>query len=52
MGKLDIFHYRFGKIDEFGWWDLEIISADVGGPEQILNLSCLAYVIIFRAPGN
>ena len=22
--------YRFGKIDQFGWWDLEIISADVG----------------------
>ena len=20
----------FGKIDEFGWWDLQIISADVG----------------------
>ena len=23
--------YRFGKIDEFGWWDLEIISS---GNEQ------------------
>ena len=21
---------RFGKIDEFGWWDLERISADAG----------------------
>ena len=21
---------RFGKMDEFGWWDLEIISADLG----------------------
>ena len=30
MDNLDIFQYRFGKIDEFGWWDLEIISADVG----------------------
>ena len=29
MDKLDMFLYRFGKIDEFGWWVLEIISADV-----------------------
>ena len=30
MDKLDLFQSRFGKIDEFGWWDLEIILADVG----------------------
>ena len=30
MDKLDMFQYIFGKIDEFDWWDLEIISADVG----------------------
>ena len=30
MGKLDMFQSRFGKIDEFGWWDLEWISADAG----------------------
>ena len=30
MAKLDIFQSRFKKIDEFGWWDLEIISADAG----------------------
>ena len=30
MDKLDRFQYRFGKLDEFGWWDLEIISADTG----------------------
>ena len=30
MDKLDMFQSRFGKIDEFGWWDLEIISADSG----------------------
>ena len=29
MDKLDIFQYIFGKIDEFGWWYLEIFSADV-----------------------
>ena len=30
MDKLDIFQSRFGKIDEFGWWELERISADAG----------------------
>ena len=30
MEKLDMFQYRFGKIDQFGWWDLERISADAG----------------------
>ena len=28
MEKLDMFQSRFGKIDQFGWWDLERISAD------------------------
>ena len=30
MEKLDMFQSRFGKIDEFGWWDLENISANSG----------------------
>ena len=30
MYKLDMFKSIFGKIDEFGWWDLEIISVDAG----------------------
>ena len=30
MDKLDMFQDRFGKVDEFGWWDLEIFSADEG----------------------
>ena len=30
MDRLDIIQSRFGIIDQFGWWDLEIISADVG----------------------
>ena len=30
MDKLYMFQSIFGKIDEFVWWDLEIISADVG----------------------
>ena len=25
-----MFQYRFGKIDEFGRWDLEIVSTDTG----------------------
>ena len=28
--KLDMFQSRFGKIDQFGWWDLERISVDAG----------------------
>ena len=27
---LDMFQSRFGKIDKFGLWDLEIISVDAG----------------------
>ena len=30
MDKLYMFQSRSGKIDEFGGWDLEIISADAG----------------------
>ena len=30
MDKLDMFQPRFGKIDEFRWWDLEGISSDAG----------------------
>ena len=30
MDKLDIFQFRYGKIDEFGWWNLERISEDAG----------------------
>ena len=30
VDKLDIFPYRFGKMDKFGSWDIETISADVG----------------------
>ena len=30
MDKLDMFQSRFWKIDQFGWWDLERISADAG----------------------
>ena len=30
MDKLDMFQYKFGIIDKFGWCDLENISADAG----------------------
>ena len=30
MDKLDMFQSRFWKIDQFGWLDLEIFSADAG----------------------
>ena len=30
MDKMGMFQSRFGEIEEFGWWDLEIISVDTG----------------------
>ena len=30
MDKFGMFQSRFGKIDKFGWWELEIISSDAG----------------------
>ena len=30
MDKLNMFQSRLRKVDKFGWWDLEIISADAG----------------------
>ena len=30
MDKMDMFQSGFGKMDQFGWWDLERISADAG----------------------
>ena len=30
IDKLDMFQSRSGKTDEFGYWDKERISADVG----------------------
>ena len=30
LDKLDMFQSRCGKINQFGWWDLERISADAG----------------------
>ena len=30
LEKLDMFQSRFGKIDQFGWWDLERISTYAG----------------------
>ena len=30
MAKLDMFQDRFGKVNEFGWWDLERILAGAG----------------------
>ena len=30
MDKLDMFRFKFGKIDKNFWWYLEVISADAG----------------------
>ena len=38
MDKLDMLQSISGKIDKFGWWDLEIISADSGTQFMMPNL--------------
>ena len=30
MDKLDMFQARFGKVDDFGWWYMEIVQTDTG----------------------
>ena len=30
MDKIDMFQSRFGKVDAFGWWDMERIQTDAG----------------------
>ena len=30
MEKQDMFQKIFGKVDEFGWWDKQIIQTDSG----------------------
>ena len=59
MDKLDMFQSRFGKIDGFGWWYLERISADSGTQiylhgvsGRMSNPQCLAYVSSSRSSGN
>ena len=37
MDKLDMFQSRSGKIDEFGWWDLERISAGAGSQFTLMG---------------
>ena len=38
MDKLDLLQSRFGKIDEFSWWELETISADAGSQFTLTEL--------------
>ena len=59
MDKSDTFQSRFGKIDEFGWWDLERISADAGTQftstefqDECQTWKCPSYVSISRASVN
>ena len=35
MDKLDMFQSRFGKINQFGWWDLERISSEAAKEKKI-----------------
>ena len=38
IDRFDIFQSKFGKIYEFGWWDLEKNSADAG--TQFISTEC------------
>ena len=38
MEKLGMFQYISGKIDDFGWMDLDIISADAGTQFTFMEL--------------
>ena len=37
MEKLDMFQSIFGKMDQFGWWYLERISADAGAQFTLME---------------
>ena len=52
MDKLDMFQLIFGKIDEFGWWDLERISADSGTQFTLPNSRSLFDVSGSATSGN
>ena len=53
---MDMFQSRFGKIDEFGWWDLERISADSGSqftlPEFKEECQTCGVHLMLAAPEN
>ena len=54
MYKLDMFQAIFGKVDEFGWWDMEIIQTDAGkkfnSKEFQEGLSVHGVQLAFAAP--
>ena len=52
MDKLYMFQSRFGKIDEFGWWDLERISANAGTNFILMGLKekCQTREMTLAAP--
>ena len=45
--KLDMLQSRFGKIDEFGWWDLERISAYAGTQFTLMDSNKNAKIVEF-----
>ena len=56
MDRLEMFQSRFGKIDQFGWWDLERISADAGTQFTLMEFKeeCQTRGVCLRlaAPGH
>ena len=45
--KLDMLQSIFGKIDEFGWWDLERISADAGTQFTLMDSNKNSKIVEF-----
>ena len=48
MENLDMFQARFGKVDEFGWWDLEIIHTEYGSQFTFKEFQASLYVRVVR----
>ena len=54
MDKLDMFQARFGKVDDFVWWDIERIQTDAitqfTSKEFQLSLSVREFRLELAAP--
>ena len=46
MDKLYMFQSIFGKLDEFGWWDMERIQLDAG--TQFISLEFQEDLSVYR----
>ena len=59
MDKIDMFQARFGKLDEFGCWDIYITQTDAGTKKNLQGVSRrffgtwgTTFISGTRQPGN